>query len=530
MYTCNSVRFVFSFLIFIQISIYTNVNGQQSGNVKCATNCKCLYSLNTLQCETAFFVINARTMINSNVLHIYIKSFDSAMLDGGRLNSGDRVVSFSLNRSPLKEIKADFFSGESSIEFLDISFNEIEVLNINIFKFMLNLKVLNISNNPLTHIADGTMFDDTKILQNLQLLNMANTRLLHQKYLLKFGRLPYKDLKKFKLCLSNPRDRSLTFEYACDCRTRHVDREICANVQYTNNIEDVCSIDDDVFHGSLYCVKEYFEIPSAVRLNKTSKHEPTMMLTTITTTTKTTADEPTTPSIMTKKLMKMTTTTMSNTIKANAMMSAGGTDKIKPVSDINHDVETSEIITDTGMIAIVTRFKYIIGTSTILLLLIIINVVMYYKYNSIYYNLICRLFCLKRPATPSWRDRINGVRINSNITRPPIVKNDIHVAIANENYNDHYYLTPITVYNPTVTDDTARASFLSSLKCAPVSIVDEPPYIQGSSINTNDYDFDDYMGSDCNDPEYTNANKTGCIQDNPLPKPPENNIYSEIVE
>lgn len=236
----------------------------------CATNCTCLNDTSTIECINVFHIINARTMFNSNKIRVFINSYNNSVLESGRLNSGNRINLFSITHSLIKHVDPDCFAGEPDIEYLDLSFNKIETLHIDVFKSMLGLKVLNLSSNPLTTV-EGSLLFDGKPLRNLQLLNIANTELFNQKRLFNFGRLPY-TRKRFKLCVdSGMRHRRSTFFYTCNCKTRHVDTEACGQMQYIGTDNKECravttmSIAND--ESPLLCNSDYFSMREFVHDN-----------------------------------------------------------------------------------------------------------------------------------------------------------------------------------------------------------------------------------------------------------------------
>lgn len=487
----------------------------------CVKNCKCFSD--TIRCvNNGFYAINARTMIDSAFIRVFIEFYNNTILNGGRLNSGNRIISFSLNRSPIKLLDGDFFSGESNIEYLDLSFNRIETVHTTTFRFMLGLKTLNISNNPITTIAGGWMFDG-KPLQNLQLLNIANTLLTQQKQLLNFGRLPYK-IQQFKLCVSRTRYRLSAFMYTCDCQTAKIDRELCAIVQYINNDSDTCTAitNTDDYDAALFCNRDYFEIPIA-RANDGSKN----------------TEEPKT--------------------------FGNGENEEPHIDRTNAVVEMRD-----GSFII----KYILFTLLLLLIIVACTAVCFkiYKIRCPPFTDFCTCYRNRQR-----RERLNDLRkrlasasgrlTHEDLTflqqhpeiRRPVVTN--RVSVYNENYNPNYYLTPVKVDAVTAAKaltDAMIASPLSTLYSVSDTRDATTTYEQNATsvTSTDDYAYDDYFGSDFDDDddddectEYYNLNRNNdtdftkivsknyTFRDVPLPPEPlsaltvaDDAIYSEIVE
>lgn len=502
-------------------------------NETCAKNCKCLDSISTIRCFNAFYLINQRTMFNSAVIRVFIKSYESDVLESGRLNSGNRVVSFSLTHSLVKHVDVDCFAGETNIEYLDLSFNRIETLHIAVFRVMLGLKILNISSNPLTNI-EGSLLFDGKPLRNLQMLNMANTKLLSQKQLLNLGRLPYVQ-KRFKLCVDDAmRKRRSMFFYTCNCKTRNIDNEACGQVQYIDNENgnDMCrSIERTEkvppFEDSLLCNVEYFVMRNAFTVSSTTDDE--------------------------------------NVIKTEMRISANTISPIVMSSSASPSLSSTIMFNDlwTAIVNVFNMkvFLYAVVIVVASIVLILFACIMYFCRNSIcdlcfWKCYFCRKYCYKRTIERNVRSTITRDDLvvlrqhpDGRVVRRPIVRTSFDessplsigvaptsLGIANENYN--YYLTPITLNssNTTMNNDIASCINDPANKHVDTDAIIYDTASKNMSIRSSavdDYSFDDYWGSEFDENETLDIEALNKFQNAPLPPIPtdaDEAIYTEIIE
>lgn len=512
-------------------------------NENCATNCTCLNDTSTIECINVFHIINARTMFNSNKIRVFINSYNNSVLESGRLNSGNRINLFSITHSLIKHVDPECFAGEPNIEYLNLSFNKIEMLHVDVFKSMLGLKVLDLSSNPLTTV-EGSLLFDGKALRNLQLLNIANTELLNQKKLFNFGRLPY-TRKRFKLCVDNGmRRRRSTFFYTCNCKTRYVDTEACGQMQYIGTDDNECravttmSIAKD--ESPLLCNGDYFSMRESVHDNGAQ------------------GDNSINYDMRTGDTVEVAT------IPFNVSMMLSSLNK--RLSDIIANVVNTKI------------FFYVLVVVAFSILIICTGVTLY-RYVSVV-NLLfwkccysCRRDRYQRHSALTKRkltkDDLTVLRRHPDgtIVRRPIVRCiqevsesplrvgvlPTSIAIANENY----YLTPISLSAQFTNDNPDKCNTdIASCINDPANRhtdTDAIIYDTGSVLSrkctttaksssvyggSNDYAFDDYWDSEFefdgdDDDNQKLAANASTFQNVPLPPIPTNSaecIYTEIVE